>query len=240
MGTVTVDEVNFQQLLDRSERLLAENISSNIFKIHAALKELGELYDRLKRNRNIDGDVLKHYGRDLQALRLQIEAEQKKSTAVDDEQDLATDFETAAEDPNKDVFMKAKKKAAQQADLRLQLLGAPEKSSSSDLDLDAEQISRREAEKQENLMDELFGMTRLMKQTYSTASAVIKEDNAMLSRLQQAANSHKGSLLKESKRLEERAYRSWCDCLYIVGVCAIVMSFLAMVFVMRVFTKKFS
>lgn len=53
------------------------------------------------------------------------------------------------------------------------------RSSSLDLNLDLEQISRREAEKQENLMDELFGMARLMKQTYSTAGAVIKEDNAV-------------------------------------------------------------
>ncbi|KAL4002136.1 Membrane fusion protein Use1 family protein [Acanthocheilonema viteae] len=241
MGTITADEVNFQQLLDRSERLRAEGISFNIFKLRAALKELQELYDRLQRNRNIDRDVLKHYGQDLQALHLQIETEQKKSITVDDEQDLATDFEIAVEDSNEDnAFMKAKKKAVHQADLRFQLLGGPERSSSLDLDLDTEQISRREVEKQENLMGELFGMARLMKQTYSTASAVIKEDNATLSRLQQATSNHKGSLLKESKRLEERAYRSWCDCLYIVGVCTIVMSFIAMVIVMRVFTKKSS
>lgn len=51
MGTITADEVNFQQLLDRSERLRAEDISSNIFKLHTALEELEELYDRLQRNR---------------------------------------------------------------------------------------------------------------------------------------------------------------------------------------------
>lgn len=53
------------------------------------------------------------------------------------------------------------------------------RSSSLDLDLDPEHIARREAEKQENLMDELFGMARLMKQTYSAANVVIKEDNAV-------------------------------------------------------------
>ncbi|VDN40618.1 unnamed protein product [Gongylonema pulchrum] len=104
---------------------------------------------------------------------------------------------------------------------------------------DANEITRREAEKQENLANELFGMARLMKQTYTTAGAVIKEDNATLSRLQQAADSHKGSLLRESKRLEEYAYRSWCDLLYIIGICAIIMSFISMVLVMRVFTKKY-
>uniref|UniRef100_A0A0R3S2K5 Vesicle transport protein USE1 n=1 Tax=Elaeophora elaphi TaxID=1147741 RepID=A0A0R3S2K5_9BILA len=241
MGTITVDEVNFQQLLDRSERLRAEDISFNMPKLHAALKELEKLYDRLQKNRNIDSDVLKHYGRDLEALRLQIETEQKKSIKVDNVEKIEADFEVASENPDEDdAFMKAKKKAAHQADLRLQLLGRPERSSSPDLDLDTEQISRREAEKQENLMGELFGMARLMKQTYATAGAVIKEDNATLSRLQQATSNHKGSLLRESKRLEERAYRSWCDCLYIIGVCAIVMSFIAMVIVMRVFTKKSS
>ncbi|VDK69008.1 unnamed protein product [Litomosoides sigmodontis] len=238
VGAITADEVNFQQLLDRSERLRAEDISSNIFKLHLALKELEELYGRLQRNRNIDRDVLKHYGRDLQALRLEIETEEKKFVAVDDERELATDFEIAAEDANEDnSFMRAKRRAAHQADLRLQLLGGPERSSSVDLELDTERISLRETEKQENLMGELFDMARLMKQTYSTANAVIREDNATLSRLQQATSNHKGSLLRESKRLEERAYRSWCDCLYIVGVCAIVMSFLAMVRALQLSTK---
>lgn len=51
MGTITADEVNFQQLLYRCESLRAEDISFNIFKLHVALKELEELYDRLQRNR---------------------------------------------------------------------------------------------------------------------------------------------------------------------------------------------
>lgn len=51
MGTITADEVNFQQLLDLSERLRMEDISFNIFKLHATLKELEELYDRLQKNR---------------------------------------------------------------------------------------------------------------------------------------------------------------------------------------------
>ncbi|VDM09324.1 unnamed protein product [Wuchereria bancrofti] len=241
MGTITADEVNFQHLLSRTERLRAESISFNILKLNATLKEMEELYDRLQRNRNIDSEVLKHYGQDLQILRLQIEAEQKRSAAVSDEQDLPADFEIATEDSSENsVFMKAKKKAAHQANLRMQLFDEPERSSSLSPDLDMEQIAQREAEKQENLMGELFGMVRLMKQTYSTASSVIKEDNATLFRLHKATNSHKGSLLRESKRLEERAYRSWCDCLYIIGICAIIMSFVAMVIIMRVFTKKSS
>ncbi|KAK6100849.1 Membrane fusion protein Use1 family protein [Brugia pahangi] len=241
MGTITADEVNFQHLLGRTERLCAESISFNILKLNAALKEMEELYDRLQKNRNIDSEVLKHYGEDLQTLRLQIEAEQKRSAPIIDEQDLPADSEITTEDSAENsVLMKAKKKAAYQANLRMQLFDGPERSSSLDPNLDMEQIARREAEKQENLMDELFGMVRLMKQTYSTASSVIKEDNATLSRLQKATNSHKGSLLRESKRLEERAYRSWCDCLYIIGICAVIMSFIAMVIVMRFFTKKSS
>uniref|UniRef100_A0A915Q6E9 Vesicle transport protein USE1 n=1 Tax=Setaria digitata TaxID=48799 RepID=A0A915Q6E9_9BILA len=230
MGTITADEVNFQQLLDRTERLLAEDISFNIFKLHAALKELEEIYNRLQQNRNIDRDVLKYYGENLSSLRIQIEAEQKNSHTVSNEQELPADFEVDTGDSAEEesFIIKAKIKAAEQANLRMQLLGESERPATIDLDLNPEQIARREAEKQENLMDELYDMARLMKQTYSTAGTVIKEDNATLSRLQFAANSHKGSLLRENKRLEERAYRSWCDCLYIVGVCAIVMSFLSM------------
>ncbi|VDN94397.1 unnamed protein product [Brugia pahangi] len=51
MGTITADEVNFQHLLGRTERLCAESISFNILKLNAALKEMEELYDRLQKNR---------------------------------------------------------------------------------------------------------------------------------------------------------------------------------------------
>lgn len=53
MGTITADEINFQQLLDRSGRLCMEDISFNILKLRAALKEMEELYNRLQRNRLI-------------------------------------------------------------------------------------------------------------------------------------------------------------------------------------------
>lgn len=53
MGSFTADEINFQRLLDRSERLCAENISFNIFKLGAALKELEEIYSRLEKNRYV-------------------------------------------------------------------------------------------------------------------------------------------------------------------------------------------
>lgn len=52
----------------------------------------------------------------------------QKSTKVGDEQDLAADFEIAAEDSNEvSAFTKAKEKSAHLADLRLQLLGGPER-----------------------------------------------------------------------------------------------------------------
>ncbi|EJW73173.1 hypothetical protein WUBG_15920 [Wuchereria bancrofti] len=105
MGTITADEVNFQHLLSRTERLRAESISFNILKLNATLKEMEELYDRLQRNRNIDSEVLKHYGQDLQILRLQIEAEQKRSAAVSDEQDLPADFEIATEDSSENSVL---------------------------------------------------------------------------------------------------------------------------------------
>lgn len=48
-------------------------------------------------------------------------------------------------------------------------------------DGDLNEVLRREEEKQEELAEELRAMAALMKQTYSTANAVIKEDNAVYS-----------------------------------------------------------
>ncbi|EJW76280.1 hypothetical protein WUBG_12808, partial [Wuchereria bancrofti] len=51
-----------------------------------------------------------------------------RSAAVSDEQDLPADFEIATEDSSENsVFMKAKKKAAHQANLRMQLFDEPER-----------------------------------------------------------------------------------------------------------------
>ncbi|VDN05190.1 unnamed protein product [Thelazia callipaeda] len=240
MGTITADEVNFQHLIASCERLCVEDTSLNIFKLAANLKELEEIFGRLLQSRDIDRDILQHYEQSLNVLRLHVEAKQEKTTTTSDGKDSLVQCDVDLNDVKNDVvFSKAKMKIAHEADLRMQLFGEAEKSSLLDSDFNPELITRRETEKQENLANELFSMARLMKHTYSTANAVIKEDNATLSRLQQVADAHKGSLLKESKRLEEYAYRSWCDCLYIVGVCGIIMSFIAMVIIMRVFTKKY-
>lgn len=51
MGVVTVDEINFQRLLDRSKRLCGENLVENVFKLKAALIELEAIFSRLQDDR---------------------------------------------------------------------------------------------------------------------------------------------------------------------------------------------
>uniref|UniRef100_A0A0M3IRH2 Vesicle transport protein USE1 n=2 Tax=Ascaris TaxID=6251 RepID=A0A0M3IRH2_ASCLU len=258
MVVVSVDEINLQRLLDRAKRLCRENLSANIWKLKAAIVELETIFSRLQDDRNLDTDLLMQYGRDVHQMRVLVEAEQKKtpierlrwielipaafpssSVSTDDFITVSTELTERPSQTGGSISvetLKAKNKAVYIADLRKQLLGGTQRQVSEDGDLN--EVLRREEEKQEELAEELRAMAALMKQTYSTANAVIKEDNATLSRLQDTAEVNKAKLEAESRRLEEHAYRSWCDYMYLLGICVIILSFISMVLIMRIFSKK--
>ncbi|KHN78853.1 Vesicle transport protein USE1 [Toxocara canis] len=259
MVVVSVDEINLQRLLDRTKRLCRENLSENIWKLKAAIVELEALFSRLQDDRNLDADLLMQYGRDVHQMRILVEAQQKKTpverlrwielipSAFPTSSVSSEDFMTASSEAAERLsqtglgsisvdMLKAKNKAVYIADLRAQLLGGTHRKVSESGELD--DVLRKEEEKQEQLAEELRAMAVLMKETYSTANAVIKQDNATLSRLQDTAELNKTKLEQESRRLEEHAYRSWCDFFYLLGIFIIISSFISMVLIMRIFTKK--
>ncbi|VDM25741.1 unnamed protein product [Toxocara canis] len=282
MVVVSVDEINLQRLLDRTKRLCRENLSENIWKLKAAIVELEALFSRLQDDRNLDADLLMQYGRDVHQMRILVEAQQKKTpverlrwielipSAFPTSSVSSEDFMTASSEAAERLsqtglgsisvdMLKAKNKAVYIADLRAQLLGGTHRKVSESGELD--DVLRKEEEKQEQLAEELRAMAVLMKETYSTANAVIKQDNAVcfsflyetvsssvsrilvctlqtLSRLQDTAELNKTKLEQESRRLEEHAYRSWCDFFYLLGIFIIISSFISMVLIMRIFTKK--
>ncbi|VDN58004.1 unnamed protein product [Dracunculus medinensis] len=262
MGVVTVDEINFQRLLDRSKRLCGENLVENVFKLKAALIELEAIFSRLQDDRNLDTDLLMQYGRDMHQLKLLVEAEQKKtpeerlrwidmlpsvfppfnpSTSLSDDcNESRFAFTNGNSNSNSIEGLKAKNKAVYRADLPiiiLLLLRLFIQQLSENVNLD--EVIRAENEKQEKLAKDLLEMAILMKQTYTTASVVLQDDNTVLSRLQKAAETNKMKLEIESRRLEEHAYRSWCDCMYLIGIFIIISSFISMVIVMKMFSKKY-
>ncbi|VDK56147.1 unnamed protein product [Anisakis simplex] len=265
MVLVSVDEINLQRLLDRTKRLCRENSADNIWKLKAAIVELETIFSRLQDDRNLDTDLLMQYGRDVHQIRILVEAQQKKTpverlrwielipsafpTSVisnDDfmaeptqsnlliDRQLSSQSTTDSGSISVDM-LKAKNKSVYIADLRKQLLGGTQR----EIRESGEDVLHTEEMKQEELAEELRAMAILMKQTYSTAGDVIKQDNVTLTRLQDTAELNRTKLETESRRLEEHAYRSWCDCMYLIGIFVIVASFIAMVLVMRVFSKKY-
>ncbi|MFH4982091.1 hypothetical protein AB6A40_008800 [Gnathostoma spinigerum] len=259
MVCVSADEINLQRLLDRSKRLCREDLSKNVWKVSAAVNQLDILFSRLQSDRNLDSDLLMQYGRDVHQIRMVVEAERKKTseerlrminlipsvspiiTSMIYSSDVDQKVDTALRDNQTTgsvEMIKAKSKAVYIADLRKQLLSGTASNTTDEDDLN--EIVRREHEKQEELAEELHGLVMSMKQTYSMASNVIKEDNVTLSRMNETVSRNRSNLETEGRRLEEYAYRSWCDFAVLILVLLLFWSFIAMVLVMRVFPKRYS
>ncbi|KAL3098028.1 hypothetical protein niasHT_027573 [Heterodera trifolii] len=94
-----------------------------------------------------------------------------------------------------------------------------------------------EEAKQENLAKELLKLTSSLKQNFTTAGSVLKEDNATLDVMQRVALSNKENLIRERGRLGHHAYQSCFNCMMVMTVIVVIWSFIAMIIVMRMFPK---
>nr|CAD2171464.1 unnamed protein product [Meloidogyne enterolobii] len=94
-----------------------------------------------------------------------------------------------------------------------------------------------EEKQHEGLAQELLRLTGSLKQNFTTAGSVLKEDNAALDVMHRIASSNKENLVRESGRLEHHAYKSCFNFMMILIVIFVIWSFIAMIVVMRVFPK---
>uniref|UniRef100_A0A183BYG4 Vesicle transport protein USE1 n=1 Tax=Globodera pallida TaxID=36090 RepID=A0A183BYG4_GLOPA len=92
-------------------------------------------------------------------------------------------------------------------------------------------------EKQENLSKELLRLTSSLKQNFTAAGSVLKDDNLALDAMQRLALSNKENLIRERGRLRHHTYQSCFNCVMIMTVIVVIWSFIAMIIVMRVFPK---
>ncbi|KAI6228997.1 USE1-like protein [Aphelenchoides fujianensis] len=211
---ISEDELNFQRLLVRSRKLCRDDLAGNLPRLRKALERLQLGFIQMQGDRSIDSDLIMQYGRDLQQLKIIIEAEGKKTTqekivAIDR---LPKHFNIAAEglrkrrrseeEPigNSTTLIAAEASAIYRADLRKQLLG-------SELDDSAKTLEEHEVD-QENLTKELLRLTGEMKRNFNVAGSIIREDNAALGEMQGTTENNKANLARESKRLEHHAYKS--------------------------------
>uniref|UniRef100_A0A0N5AQ15 Vesicle transport protein USE1 n=1 Tax=Syphacia muris TaxID=451379 RepID=A0A0N5AQ15_9BILA len=244
MSALSLDEVNLQRLLFRTKKLCMENLEDNLSDVKTSVVRLAALFSRLQDDRllKLKIEFLFYFVETpidrLKCIDLIPNVFPQQSYISEADQQCEQDI-----DNNVSLnFEKARNKAIYTADLRKQLLGGTERYLSYIAENEVgnvDEVIQRESGKQEELAEELRTMAILMKNTYVAANGVIKQDNVTLNRLQETAERNQSRLEVENRRLAEHAYRSWCDCMYIFGVVAVVASFIAMSLVMRIFKKRY-
>ncbi|KAI6179425.1 USE1-like protein [Aphelenchoides besseyi] len=241
---ISDEELNFQRLLVRSRKLCRDDLAGNLPRLRKAIERLQLSFIQMQGDRTIDNDLIMQYGRDLQQLKIIIEAEGKKTTqeklaAMDRiPKHFAIPTEglrrrRASEEDAIGIstsFIAAEAGAVYRADLRKQLLGG-------DIDESNKTVEEHELD-QENLTKELLRLTTEMKRNFTVAGTIIRDDNEALSEMQSTTENNKANLARESKRLEHHAYKSCFDCMMILIVVLVVWSFIGMVLIMRVFPKR--
>jgi len=247
-STISVDEINLQRLLERSKRLSRDQLQKNAHKLSSAVNHLEVLFSRLQDDKSLDRDVLFQYGRDVHLLKGIVMAEQQRSVEekirildlLPSTGQLGIQSGKNLEFTNvKDHIpieqVRARNRAVYTADLRAQLLhgGSQRMGQSGDLN---EDLLAHDAMQSELAM-ELLRMATAMKETFSIASNVIREDNTALTRLQTVADTNRARLEVEGRRLEHHAYASFFDWLLLLVVIAVVITFIGMVLMMRIFPK---
>ncbi|KHJ88489.1 multicatalytic endopeptidase domain protein [Oesophagostomum dentatum] len=134
---LTSSELSFLRLLDRTKKLAREDLSANVWKVNAAIIYLDNLFNKLQDEKGLhNADMLMQYGRELNQMKLLIEAENCKSSEDKLSQlDLIPrHFPTASVDvgshevishQSKETTseLRARTRAVYRADLRKQLLG---------------------------------------------------------------------------------------------------------------------
>ncbi|KAK0422407.1 hypothetical protein QR680_007554 [Steinernema hermaphroditum] len=257
------DEIYFQRLLHRmKKRCRDDEVSANVYKLSASCTLLENLFSKLQDDKAIDSDVLMQYGRDVQQLKIIIDAERKK-TAEDRLRSIQTlprvfpstdlrrrrgesEAVAAEDDEERDEvhetcsLIKARAKSVYVADLRKQLLGTTKKNGlmGPEGDLSSDDVITKHEKLQGDLAEDLLKLTYSLKDNFTIAGNVIRADNQTLSNMHLSAEANKSSLAFESKRLEHHAYRSWINCVMVAVIIIVVWSFLAMVVLIKFIGKK--
>ncbi|KAI6208264.1 USE1-like protein [Aphelenchoides besseyi] len=221
---ISDEELNFQRLLVRSRKLCRDDLAGNLPRLRKAIERLQLSFIQMQGDRTIDNDLIMQYGRDLQQLKIIIEAEGKKTTQ---EKLAAMDRIPKHFAIPTEGLRRRRAGAVYRADLRKQLLGG-------DIDESNKTVEEHELD-QENLTKELLRLTTEMKRNFTVAGTIIRDDNEALSEMQSTTENNKANLARESKRLEHHAYKSCFDCMMILIVVLVVWSFIGMVLIMRVY-----
>ncbi|CAD5206195.1 unnamed protein product [Bursaphelenchus okinawaensis] len=238
-------ELSFQRLLLRTRKACRDDLEGNVNRLKKAVQRLELVFIKIQGDESVDRDVLMQYGRDLQQLKIIVDAESKKDVVkklevldslpkvfpeVSSEGLRKRGHEGFNQDLASNTMIKAQTEATYRADIRRQLLG---------FEHDSPQLTVEQHEEvQDNLANQLLQMTSQIKQQYTLAGEIIREDNARLDQMQRQTEDNKINLDRESRVLEHHAYKSCFDCMVVLIVILVIWSFIGMVLVMKVFPKR--
>ena len=141
---------------------------------------------------------------------------------------------------SKQIYQKLVEK--QNMSSRDQLLGSSSSSSvrdpgsSSGVSLD--KIINDQREQQERIAEEMILLTQSLKQQSSTAGDIIRRDTVRLETASNLADSNLEKLNVETKRVGEFSARGNCRCWIWLMMVLVVFTFIGMVLMMRLFSKK--
>ncbi|CAO4361271.1 unnamed protein product [Caenorhabditis nigoni] len=250
MATISENELKFLRLLERTKRLTKENLSTNVWKVSAATKLLnGMIYTLQDDNKLID--ILHEYRQEVLQLKLLAEAESKSSTEESLKviekiprvfADIPVDVTDVDSSKSIDDFekesaagLRAVQRSIYRSDLRRQLLSTT-KQKMADTSEDDKFIKNERLE--EDLANDLLSMTKSLKTVMSAAGEVIKDDNQKLTKMQKQVESNTAALEVESARAAHHAYKCGLDCMRVFLFMFLLMSFVSMVMVMKIFPKR--
>ena len=138
---------------------------------------------------------------------------------------------------SKQIYQKASER--QHASVRDELFGTDDQKGSMGLQgVSLDKILAEHRDQQERVAEEMIKLTQSLKEQSQVAGTIIRGDTAKLEQSSAMAESNLGKLGVEAKRVGEFSARGNCRCWIWLMMAIVVLTFVGMVLMMRLFSKK--
>jgi len=138
---------------------------------------------------------------------------------------------------SKQIAQKSAERAHQSQ--REQLFGKQNNNNATDFQQqDFDKLLAMHRKEQENIAEEMLGMTKKLKEQSLVAQTIIKEDTERADKINKKADENLGKLDNEGGRISKLAARWNCRCWIWLAMLIVVLTFVGMVLLMKLFKKK--
>jgi len=138
---------------------------------------------------------------------------------------------------SKQIAQKSAERAHQSQ--REQLFGKQNNNNATDFQQqDFDKLLAMHRKEQENIADEMLGMTKKLKEQSLVAQTIIKEDTERADKINRKADENLAKLDNEGGRISKLAARWNCRCWIWLAMLIVILTFVGMVLLMKLFKKK--